>query len=119
MNESSLSKDTKDWDVLWNEYTKSLKSWMQAFESLQKAANNVQTKYNKVMKKAVGESSKKTMKDFTENWQKAMSTVASNAFEEFGENWQKTMNQSGIDQLKTYGEIMNKFADTWQKMWRK
>jgi hypothetical protein len=114
-----MSKDTKDWDVLWNEYTRSLKSWMQAFESLQKAGSDVQAKYNEVMKKAIKESSKKTMSDFTENWQKAMGHTASNAFKEFGDNWQKNMNQSGMEQLKTYGEMMNKFAETWQKMWRK
>ncbi len=114
-----MSKTTKDWDVLWNEYTKSLKAWMNAFESLQQAANDVQTKYNEVMKKALTESSKQTMKDFTENWQKTMSQAAANSFKEFGENWQKTMNQSGMEQLKTYGEMMNNFAETWQKMWRK
>jgi uncharacterized protein (DUF4415 family) len=114
-----MSKDTKDCDALWSEYTKSLKTWMQSFESLQKAGRDVQTKYNEVMKKAVSESSQKTMEEFTENWQRAMSQAASNAFKEFGDNWQKTMNQSGIEQLKTYGEMMNKFAETWQKMWRK
>ena len=113
-----MSKNTKDWDVLWNEYTKSLKACMQAFESLRKAGNNVQTKYNEVMKKAISESSQKTMQDFTENWQKTISQAASDAFKEFGDNWQNTMNQSGMEQLKTYGEMMNKFAETWQKMWR-
>jgi hypothetical protein len=24
-----------------------------------------------------------------------------------------------MDQLKTYGEMMTKFAETWDKMWRK
>jgi hypothetical protein len=114
-----MSKEPKDWDALWNEYTKSLKTWMQAFESLRKAGIDVQTKYNEVMKKALSESSKKTMNEFTENWQKAMGQAASNALKEFGNNWQKSMNQSGMEQLKTYGEMMNKFAETWQKMWRK
>jgi hypothetical protein len=114
-----MSKNAKDWDMLWAEYTKSLKAWMQEFESLRKAGNDVQTKYNEVMKKAMSESSQKTMKDFTENWQKTMSQAESNALKEFGDNWQKTMNQSGMEQLKTYGEMMDKFAETWQKMWRK
>jgi len=114
-----MSKTVKDWDMLWNEYTKSLKTWMQTFESLRKAGMDVQTKYNEVMKKAMSESNQKTMKEFSENWQKTMTQTESNAFKEFGNNWQKTLNQSGMEQLKTYGEMMDKFAETWQKMWRK
>ncbi len=111
-----MSKETKDWDVLWNEYTGSLKGWMQAFESLRKAGNDVQTKYNEVVKKAMSESSKKTMSEFTENWQKAMSQAASDALKEFGDNWQKSMNQSGMEQIKKYGEKKSTFEATWKKL---
>ena len=90
----------KDWDKMWIEYNKSLKAWMHAFESLQKATTDVQSKYNDVMAKALKESSDKTMSQFTENWQKSFS-------------------QSGMDQMKAYGDVMNKFAETWQKMWNK
>ena len=109
----------KDWDKIWVEYNKSLKGWMQAFEALQKASNDIQSKYNEVMTKALKESSEKTMNQFTENWQKGMSKAGLDTFKQFGDNWQNVMNQSGMEQLKSYGEMMNKFAETWQKMWRK
>lgn len=115
----SKEEQPKDWDKLWIEYNKSLKTWMQTFESLQKASNDVQSRYNDVMAKALKESSEKTLDQFTENWQKSMSEAGMNAFKQFGENWQKVLNQSGMDQLKTYGDVMNKFAETWQKTWRK
>ena len=66
-----MSKETlpRDWDKLWIEYNKALKAWMDAFESLEGATKNVQTKYNDVMTKALKDSSDKTMNQFTENWQ--------------------------------------------------
>jgi uncharacterized circularly permuted ATP-grasp superfamily protein len=81
-----MSKDTqiKDWDKMWTEFNKSLKSWMDSFESLQKANNEVQSKYNDVMAKAMKESSDKTLNQFTENWQKAMNQAGINAFKQYG-----------------------------------
>lgn len=115
-----MSKEkTKQWDVLWEEYTELLKEWMQTFESLQKVSSQIQSKYNEVMLKATNESSENTLKEFHENWQKAMNDVALNVFKEFGENWQKMTSQYGMEQLKVYGDLMNSFAQTWQKMWRK
>jgi|SRR5579863_7126474 hypothetical protein len=116
-----MSKESppKDWDKLWIEYNKSLKVWMDAFESLQEATKTVQSKYNDVMAKAVKDSSDKTLHQFTENWQKSMSEAGIKTFKQFGDNWQKVFNQSGMDQVKTYGDMMNKFAETWQKMWNK
>ncbi len=115
-----MSKNSKasDWDSLWTEYTKALKKWMRDFESLQKTNMEVQEKYKEVMSKAVSESSQKTMREFQENWQKAMTQAGAAAFKQFGENWQKSISESGLEQLKTYGEMMNKFAETWQRMWR-
>ena len=97
-----MAKDTKakDWDGLWGEYMEMLKKWTQSFQALQKISAEVQAKYNEVATKALNESSEKTLK-------------------EFYENWQKLTNQPGIDQMKTYGDLMNAFAETWQKMWRK
>ncbi len=115
-----MSKDnkTKDWSALWTEYTQVLKKWMKDLESLQKTSVEVQEKYKEVMSKAITESSKKTIKEFQDNWQKAMTQSGVDAFKQFGENWQKSISDSGFDQLKTYGDMMNKFAETWQKMWR-
>ncbi len=115
-----MSKDnkTKDWSALWTEYTQVLKKWMKDLESLQKTSAEVQEKYKEVMSKAITESSKKTMNEFQDNWQKAMTQSGVDAFKQFGENWQKSISDSGFDQLKTYGDMMNKFAETWQKMWR-
>jgi hypothetical protein len=118
-NLMSKSSPPKDWDKMWLEYNKSLKTWSLAFESLQKATKDVQSKYNDVMEKALKESSDKTMTQFTENWQKSMNKAGIDTFKQFGDNWQKLVNQSGMDQVKTYGDMMNKFAETWQKMWSK
>lgn len=114
----SKSGKSDDWDTLWTEYTKTMKKWMENLEALQKTSADVQEMYKEVMSKAVSESSQKTMKEFQENWQRAMTQAGVNAFKQFGENWQNSMGQSGLEQLKTYGEIMNKFAETWQKMWK-
>jgi len=110
---------TKSWDSLWTEYTDLLKKWTQTFESLQKISSDVQTKYNDVMRKAVNESSEQTLKEFYQNWQKSMNDDAVSAFKEYGKNWQKVSSESGMEQLKAYGELMDTFAQTWQKMWRK
>ena len=48
-----------------------------------------------------------------------MSEAGIKTFKQFGDNWQKVFNQSGMEQVKTYGDMMNKFAETWQKMWSK
>lgn len=114
----SKTNKTGEWDTLWAEYSGVLKKWMQDFESLQKTSTEVQEKYKEVMSKAISESSQKTMAEFHENWQKAMTQAGAEALKRFGENWQKSVSESGMDQLKTYGEMMNKFAETWQKMWR-
>lgn len=115
-----MSKTSKpsEWDALWTEYTKTLKKWMESFEALQKSSAEVQEKYKDVMSKAMSESSQKTMAEFQENWQRAMTQAGAAAFKQFGENWQKSISESGLGQLKTYGDMMNKFAETWQKMWR-
>lgn len=115
----TMSKDkSNNWDDLWAEYTQTLKKWTNDLESLQKTSVEVQEKYKEVMTKAMNESSQKTIKEFQENWQKAMTQAGAAAFKQFGENWQKSISDSGLEQLKTYGDMMNKFVDTWQKMWR-
>ena len=116
-----MSKENlpSDWNKLWIEYNKSLKTWMGAFESLQRAANDVQSRYNEVMVKALKESSDKILNQFIENWKKSMIEAGITAFKQFGDDWQRILNQSGMKQVKTYGEAMNKFAETWQKMWNK
>jgi len=69
------------------------------------------------MAKALGGSSQNTVSQFMENWQNAMSQGGLDALKQFGENWQTMTSQSGFDQLRTYGEMMNKFAETWSKMY--
>jgi hypothetical protein len=109
----------QDWEKIWNEYNKALKTWMDAFESLQEATTNVQSKCGDVMTKAIKESSDKTLNQFIENWQKSMSDVGIKTFQQYGDNWQKIFNHSGIEQVKNFGELMNNFAETWKKMWNK
>ncbi|CDI05066.1 MAG: hypothetical protein QXY22_01625 [Candidatus Nitrosotenuis sp.] len=115
-----MSKDneTKSWDAMWNEYSELLKKWTQTFESLQKIGTDIQAKYLEVMQKATSESSPSTLQEFYQNWQKAIGDSGQNMFKQFGEDWQKLTNQAGMEQLKAYGEMMNKFAETWKKMWR-
>ena len=116
-----MSKVTppKDWEKFWNEYNKALKTWMDSFESLKDATTNVQSKCNDVMEKAIKDSSDKTLSQFIETWQKSMSDEGIKAFQQYGDNWQKIFSHSGIEQVKNFGELMNKFAETWIKMWNK
>ena len=116
---SKNEKSVKNWSKLWDEYTAAMEKWRTSFQSLQKASSDVQTKHNEVMQKAINESSQTNMNQFLDSWKKAMNESGLNALKQFGENWQKAMDQSGMDQLKTYGEMMTKFAETWEKMWRK
>jgi hypothetical protein len=115
----SKQNPPEDWNKLWIEFNKSLKAWMGAFESLQRATNNVQSIYHDAMAKALRDTSDKTVNQFTENWQKSMSDAGITAFKQFGDDWQRVLNQSSMYQVKTYGEAMNKFAETWKKMWLK
>ena len=134
----SNQEKTNEWDSLWQEYTKSLEKWKSLFEQIQTASNDMQIKFNEVWEKAAVESSTETMKLFGENWQKAMNDVGIGSFKEFNENWQKAMNDnniaafkqftqnwqkamssSGLEQMNVYGEMMKKFADTWNTMWPK
>jgi len=115
---SKQPSSTADWDKMWQEYTSALDQWKLIFDSFQKACVDMQQKYNNVMEKAATESSKDTMKEFGENWQKAMNEYTGNAFKQFGENWQNTMSESAMESFKAYGDMMNKFAETWKKMWR-
>lgn len=129
---------SSEWDSLWQEYSKSLENWKTVFEQIQSATNDMQTKFNGVWEKATKESSIDTMKLFSENWQKSLSDAGMKSFKEFGdawqkslneanastfkqfvENWQKTLNSSGMEHMKAYGEMMKKFADTWNSMWPK
>ena len=114
----SKENPSTDWDKLWFDYNKSLKIWMGDYAALQRSANEVQAKYTEVMAKAVKLSSSEIMAKFTENWKKAIIETGVKAFKP-DDNWLNSFNQSGMEQIKTYGEMMSKFAETWQKMWNK
>jgi hypothetical protein len=58
------------------------------------------------------------MDKFTENWKNAIIESGVKAFKP-DDNWLNSFNQSGMEQIKAYGEMMSKFAETWQKMWNK
>jgi len=126
------------WDSLWQEYSKSLENWKTVFDQIQKATNEMQAKFNEVWEKAAKESSVDTMKAFGENWQKSLNEAGIKSFKEFGEawqkslndanvstfkqiaeNWQQALNSSGMESMKSYGEMMKKFAETWNTMWPK
>ena len=134
----STNSKNNEWDSLWGEYSKSLETWKSMFEQFQNASNDMQTKFNQVWEKASSESSAETLKDFTENWQKSMSNagitsfkdftenwqkymndVNGSSFKQFTDNWQKTLSSSGLEQMNAYGEMMKKFAETWNSMWPK
>ena len=61
----------------------------------------------------------KSFKDFTENWQKSMTTANASTFKQFADNWQNALSSSGLEQMNAYGEMMKKFAETWNSMWPK
>jgi hypothetical protein len=113
--ENSLS----EWDKLWIEYNRSLKAWMGTFESLQRVTQDVQAKYAEVMATAIKISGDNVIGQFTEKWQKSITESGINTSKQFDDKWLRVFNQSAMDQVRTYGEMMNKFAETWQKMWNK
>ena len=80
----SKENQSQEWERLWMEYNKSLKSWTEAFESLQRASIEVQTKYNKAMVKALKDSNNKSMSQFIENWQKSVAGEGIAAFKQSG-----------------------------------
>ena len=114
-----MSKEEKsnEWDLLWQEYTKSLENWKTIFEKVQNANNDMQAKFNEVWEKATKESSLDTMKSFGENWQKAVNDTGAESFKKFAEEWQKNLVGPGMEQMEAYGEMMKKFAETWTSMW--
>ena len=133
-----MSKEVKsnEWDLLWQEYTKSLENWKTLFEKIQNANKDMQAKFNEVWEKATKESSLDTTKLFGENWQKALNDSGMKYFKEFSDAWQEAVNDTGADsfkkfaedwqknllvpgmgQMEAYGDSMKKFAETWNSMW--
>ena len=136
--QSIMSKEEKsnEWDLLWQEYTKSLENWKTLFEKIQNANKDMQAKFNEIWEKATKESSLETTKLFGENWQKglndagmkyfkefsdawqeAMKGTGTDAFKKFGESWQNNLLVPGMGQMEAYGDSMKKFAETWNSMW--
>jgi len=132
-----MSEEKSEWGPLWDNFNKALDNWKQIFESMQKANIQMQEEYNKVMEKATQEGSVDTMrqfgenwlkcltdagfvafKEFNEQWNKAMNDYGAKSFQDFGQSWQKMMiNDTGLQQMKSYGDMMKKFAETWNVMW--
>ena len=133
-----MSKEEKsnEWDLLWQEYTKSLENWKTLFEKIQNANKDLQAKFNEVWEKATKESSLDTtklfeynwqkglndagmkyFKEFSDAWQKAMNEPNTDAFKKFGESWQNNLLVPGMGQMEAYGDSMKKFAETWNSMW--
>ena len=52
-------------------------------------------------------------------WQKSLNEANASAFKQAAENWQHALNSSGMENMKAYGEMMKKFAETWNNMWPK
>ena len=71
------------------------------------------------MAKALADAGMKSFKEFGESWQKSLNASNASTFKQFVENWQNTLNSSGMEQMKANGEMMKKFADTWNNMWPK
>ncbi|RNJ78410.1 MAG: hypothetical protein EB829_04640 [Nitrosopumilus sp. H8] len=111
--------ETGEWDSLWQEYTESLENWRSLFEQIQTASADVQTKFGRVWEKATAESSADTIKTFSENWQKSMGESGAAMLAGLAEDWKKAVGPAGLDQMRSYGEMMEKFADTWNRMWPK
>ena len=104
------------WDKLWFDYNKSLKVWMGDYAALQRSANEVQAKYAEVMAQAIKLSNSEIMDKFTQNWKNAIMETGIKAFQP-NDDWLNSFNMSGMEHIKSYGEMMSKFAETWQKMW--
>lgn len=124
-----------EWVQLWKEYSKSLENWNSVVDNAKNASQDMQKKFLTVMEKAAKESSAETIRQFGENWQKAMNDAGLKSVQEFNQYWQKAMGQPGMEfqefavswqkaisdqglmQMKAYGDMMGKFAETWNSMW--
>ncbi len=134
----SEPEKTGEWDSMWEEYVKSLENWKALCDQIQAATSDMQSRFNDVWEKAFRESSADTIKSFGENWQNAMNEAGMKPIKEFGDSWQRALNSSntdvfkqfvenwqnsttmsGFEQMTAYGEMMKKFADTWNSMWPK
>jgi len=103
-----MSKENppQDWDKLWMEFNKSLKTWNEAFESLQRITNDVQSKYNEAIAKTLKDSNDKIMSRFIESWKKSMSDAGISAFKQIGD----TGNSAAATKkeiIKTPGQTIN------------
>jgi hypothetical protein len=49
--------------------------------------------------------------------EKAVKESSVETMQQFAENWHKSLNEVGLEQMKAYGEMMRKFAETWDSMW--
>lgn len=128
----------KEWDELWGEYSRSLENWKKMYEQAQAASAEMQSRFNDVWKKTTVDTSSDTMKlfaenwqdamrdagiksfrEFSEGWQRALSESGTGGFAQFAESWQKSLGTSGLEQMNSYGEMLKRFAETWNAMWPK
>lgn len=103
----SKENSQQDWDQLWVKYNKSLKTWREVFESLQKATNDVQSKYAEVLAKALEDSTGKTMSQFIENWQKSMIDAGMRTFKQLGDDADSSVTVTQKVMTKTLGQTIN------------
>ena len=69
------------------------------------------------MAKKINQAGFDAFKNFGESWQRAMNASTIEAYQKFADNWHKSLNEAGLEQMKAYGEMMKKFAETWDSMW--
>ena len=103
----SKENSQQDWDQLWIRYNNSLKTWREVFESLQKATNDVQSKYAEILTKALEDSTGKTMSQFVENWQKSMIDAGMSTFKQFGTDADDSVTVAQKVMTKTLGQTIH------------
>jgi hypothetical protein len=96
-----------EWERLWKEFNTSLKTWNESFEYLQKATNDVQSRYNEAITKTWKDSNDKTVSQFIETWQKYMGDTGMKTFEQFS-NTSKSSDIAQKTMIKMPGNAINK-----------
>ena len=95
-----------DWDKIWDEYNKALKTWISIFETFQETAISAQTMFNGLMINTIKASGISSMSQFAENWHESTREVGFKTSEKIvGRHKSVPVNQKGI--IKTPRQAIN------------
>ena len=130
-------KKPEGWETLWEEYLESINKWKHVYEMWTKAGNEAMVKYSEIWQKTLGGDAE-LLKNIGEKWQEAwkqagveqikqlgtmwetMSKISGmESIVKFNEDWLKMWQGSDMEPFKAYSEMLKKYTETWENMWKK